>query len=62
MIWVEPYERMVNPASSSNFGTNTAAEAGGLNETKQKTVRRFSRRDFQDHQLCTISYQHSDQY
>ena len=37
MIWVEPYERMVNPASSSNFSTNTTAEAGGLNETKQKT-------------------------
>ena len=30
MIWVEPYERMVNPASSSNFSTNTAAEAGGV--------------------------------
>ena len=30
MIWVEPYKRMVTPASSSNFGTNTAAEAGGV--------------------------------
>ena len=36
-MWVEPYESMVNPASSSNFSTNTTAEAGGLNETKQKT-------------------------
>lgn len=43
MIWVEPYETMVTPASSSNFGTNTAAEAGGVfkwnkTENLQETV------------------------
>ena len=28
----------------------------------QQHVQQFSGHDFQDHQLCTISYQHSDQY